>query len=741
MGTLSWLLEFALNRLEWYLDALAPIVTAVWSATGPAALLGLLVLIFTASLRRWLTAGQSAALWGLVLVRFALPVTPTSPISAERLWLYGAEAAQHLASAPESVMADQNSDLVDRDDAQTATASTGQDSRPSSNPIAGSPQVESEPVWQILVVMIQLGILVAFPFVFVAIVLRTAVRHYRFCGRIRSTMLAADDRLANLWEQCCNDSNLSRMIPLSVVRDLSQPVAIGLWRPTVLIPSRCDELRDTEVRMLMLHELAHILRRDIAVNWGITLLRTVYWWNPVFWFAAARFRTCSEQACDAFAIRHAGSPEAPREYGELLLMFADRKLPRLPLSASFLGRASWMRTHSLKCRLRALKSGRIPQGRIRKTLASLLIAGLACAGWSSAAAPVLLDRGTVWKSLLIADGTQWTTAPVIEHGNPVRKKYGLSGLMDRWVTNDPMISREDAKRQIELLLKTCVQGRLQRTGINSGFLIDGEQIEIFGPESFVDDISQMLSVWEDSSPTQITIECRLITSDEDLADKIGVGWQWFGQSAIAPTQMAHRAGDREMSIGAVAATEYPLPICTAALPARAVKEFVNAAQSSRRTNVLFAPKLTVFNGVVGSIANLMSQPFVVGVDGDGRQTPKIQVYEEGTRLQIQPFATDGGSRIGLRGMIDYSDITSVRTATAKTQSGADVTIQIPRSMRVHINVDSELAPDESLLVGCLPSDERDEFLYFVLTPCVLENVDLFGTKRDASRLPQGDNKR
>ena len=41
--------------------------------------------------------------------------------------------------------------------------------------------------------------------------------------------------------------------------------------------------------------------------------------------------------------------------------------------------------------------------------------------------------------------------------------------------------------------------------------------------------------------------------------------------------------------------------------------FVRAAQGDRRSNIMFAPKLTLFNGVPGFVQSALQQPFVVSV--------------------------------------------------------------------------------------------------------------------------------
>ena len=48
---------------------------------------------------------------------------------------------------------------------------------------------------------------------------------------------------------------------------------MGLLRPRILLPTRVvAEFQPSELRLIFLHELAHLRRGDVAVNWLITRL-------------------------------------------------------------------------------------------------------------------------------------------------------------------------------------------------------------------------------------------------------------------------------------------------------------------------------------------------------------------------------------------------------------------------------------------------------------------------------------
>ena len=76
------------------------------------------------------------------------------------------------------------------------------------------------------------------------------------------------------------------------------PMVWGLLRPVILLPADADNWQPERRRAVLLHELAHIQRQDWLIQTIAQITCTVYWFNPLVWFAARRMRSEMEQACD-----------------------------------------------------------------------------------------------------------------------------------------------------------------------------------------------------------------------------------------------------------------------------------------------------------------------------------------------------------------------------------------------------------------------------------------------------------
>jgi len=96
--------------------------------------------------------------------------------------------------------------------------------------------------------------------------------------------------------------------------------------------------------------------------------------------------------------------------------------------------------------------------------------------------------------------------------------------------------------------------------------------------------------------------------------------------------------------------------------------FINAAQGDRRSNVLQAPKVTLFNGQQAFVADTSQSPFVISVvpvvgDFAAAQQPVIVVLSEGTYLTVQAVASPDRRFVRLTVVPFFSQIGEVNTFT------------------------------------------------------------------------------
>ncbi len=121
--------------------------------------------------------------------------------------------------------------------------------------------------------------------------------------------------------------------PVRLVESLQAnvPMAFGVRRPVVILPMEAAgwsaELRE----LVLLHELAHVRRRDVVANLVGQLTCALYWFHPLVWAAARRLRIEAERACDDLVLGAGATASAYA--GHLLAMVQAASRLRAPALA------------------------------------------------------------------------------------------------------------------------------------------------------------------------------------------------------------------------------------------------------------------------------------------------------------------------------------------------------------------------------------------------------------------------
>jgi HEAT repeat protein/beta-lactamase regulating signal transducer with metallopeptidase domain len=119
--------------------------------------------------------------------------------------------------------------------------------------------------------------------------------------------------------------------------DVAMPFACGLLTPVIVLPSSSTEWSTERRDAVLMHEVAHISRGDLAMNTLSHVVRALYWFHPLAWLAAYRLRVEGERACDDAVLR-AGT--LPSNYAEHLLNIVRSVGNTVPAAALAMARRS-----------------------------------------------------------------------------------------------------------------------------------------------------------------------------------------------------------------------------------------------------------------------------------------------------------------------------------------------------------------------------------------------------------------
>ena len=145
----------------------------------------------------------------------------------------------------------------------------------------------------------------------------------RLQQRIAQSQLAPSS-LVDLWNNATREeSKFSRRVPIRQSPEVGGPCLAGLIQPCLLVPPNlAEQFSQKEIRLIFLHEIAHLRRYDLWLNVLLETVRTVHWFNPVVGWVLRRWREDREEACDVHAL--SADRVSNVLYGQVLLKCLEK---------------------------------------------------------------------------------------------------------------------------------------------------------------------------------------------------------------------------------------------------------------------------------------------------------------------------------------------------------------------------------------------------------------------------------
>jgi len=124
--------------------------------------------------------------------------------------------------------------------------------------------------------------------------------------------------------QLCKVVGVKETVQLLESGLVKVPVAMGIFKPVILVPlGLLSHLPPSQVETILLHELAHIRRKDYIVNILQRFTEAVFFFNPALLWISSLIRQEREACCDDMVIAHATHKES---YLEALVSFQEYSL-------------------------------------------------------------------------------------------------------------------------------------------------------------------------------------------------------------------------------------------------------------------------------------------------------------------------------------------------------------------------------------------------------------------------------
>ena len=197
--------------------------------------------------------------------------------------------------------------------------------------------------------------------------------------RIRSSAQLVDGHWQAFISESAEKLGITRFVRLAESAAIVTPMVIGFLKPFILVPAgMLAGLTPTQLETVLLHELAHVRRKDFLLNFLQTVIETIFFFNPFVWILSNEIRKEREYCCDDLVVGQHADTSA---YAHALVQLAEVRLAA-PLFALPLTDDKNILLHRIK---RIMEKSIKHSGKSRLILpAIILFLGLLSISWIAA---------------------------------------------------------------------------------------------------------------------------------------------------------------------------------------------------------------------------------------------------------------------------------------------------------------------------------------------------------------------
>lgn len=550
------------------------------------------------------------------------------------------------------------------------------------------------------------------------LLVRGLIQSFRFAFQLSRAEPITDQPIVDQVLRACDTVGVGRRPALKEVEGLTVPAVFGIRRPTICLPTGTIEaLSGQDLRLVLLHELAHVKRRDGLVLSLCLFVRALHWFNPMAWLVVSRIRNYMEQAADEIAMRTSTTSEGT-DYGRLLLHYASNE-PK-PRHLAAIGLLFTSPGKKLAQRIDMLEGSEQRNHWLARTLAMTTVGILSVTGLTDAK-PVEQEQPPARALFLPRVQDSWNqiqpdfpTAPEVAQVTEERV-YDVSKVLTKLKETQP--DRDSASF-------------LQQIVAPGETTLSGDQLTVNVTEERHRTVEQRLEQLARSGNWEIQFELRLIQVALDQVSDLGV--DWIADAVQPKIDRKPQFGFRPDSEGVLAGFDVPTsddlvielrqsnlpsqPVLGVKITEEQVRRFIQRSANDVRSSMMLAPKVRVFNGMSACVSDEAIHPFVTGMrphdPGKGRQMdPVIDCFSEGFRFHLRGDVSDE-NQIRIQCALTLSKLEDVALANlpinADDDSGARLTVQVPQTKSVTVHAGGVFRKSESLLLTCPTTFTSDQ---------------------------------
>lgn len=116
----------------------------------------------------------------------------------------------------------------------------------------------------------------------------------------------------------------SDRVMIATSESVRVPAAIGFWKRTIVLPAwALQEMPTDDLKVILLHEFAHLQRGDDWTNLVQKIVRCIFFFHPAVWWIEKQLSVEREMACDDAVLAQTANP---RGYATCLISLLEKSL-------------------------------------------------------------------------------------------------------------------------------------------------------------------------------------------------------------------------------------------------------------------------------------------------------------------------------------------------------------------------------------------------------------------------------
>jgi beta-lactamase regulating signal transducer with metallopeptidase domain len=151
----------------------------------------------------------------------------------------------------------------------------------------------------------------------------------------RRALRMVPQEVERVFQRISEQVRAGRQVALKISDHVISPLAMGVWRATVILPmSAVMGLSNEELEAVMAHELGHIRRWDYLWNLIQTAVESVLFFHPAVWWLSRIVRERREVCCDEIAVESCAGAAV---YARALLRLEEQRTVKLRMAMALGG--------------------------------------------------------------------------------------------------------------------------------------------------------------------------------------------------------------------------------------------------------------------------------------------------------------------------------------------------------------------------------------------------------------------